>query len=186
VYPAAALSVRLYEGLHRIDEDLAAEAQSRGCPFCGGPLDRAPWLRKPRGCDLPEVSCWRLGLCCRSCRRRVLPLATLFWGRKVYWGAVVLVCVVMRQRRLDGWAASELRKAFGVSSETLKRWMAMFATEVPVSTEWRRLRGWVSAVVRDDGLPDQLLAYLEHTMKTGEAALAAFLSFWAGRGFHAS
>lgn len=183
MYPAAAQSFTLYEGLRRIDEDLAAEAQSRGCPYCGGILDRSPWLRKPRGCEVPEKACWRLGLCCRSCRRRVLPLSTLFWGRKVYWGAVVLVCVVMRQRRLEGWAASALRKTFGMSSETLERWMALFAAEVPVSSVWRRLRGWVGSEVRDDGLPDQLLALFENAHAVGERALTAFLSFWVGRGF---
>lgn len=185
MYPTAARSVTLSEGLRRIDEDLAAEAQSRGCPYCGGPLDRAPWLRKPRGVDMPEATCWRLGLCCRSCRRRVLPLSTLFWGRKVYWSPVMLVSVVMRQRRLEGWAASALRKTFGVSSETLERWMAMFLAEVPVSEAWRRLRGWVCAEVRDDALPDTLLAVFEKANGAGERALTAFLSFWVGRGFHA-
>lgn len=186
MYPTAACSFTLYEGLRRIDDDLASEAQSRGCPRCEGPLDRAPWLRKPRGCDLPEDVCWRLGLCCRACRRRVLPSSTLFWGRKVYWGAVVLVCVVMRQRRLVGGTAAALRRLFGVSSETLRRWMAMFAVEVPASTRWQRLRGWVSGSVRDDGLPTTLLAEFDRVHGEGEPAVAAFFSFWTGRGFQAS
>lgn len=186
MYPTAARSVTLYEGLRRIDQDLSAEAQSRGCPRCGGPLDRAPWLRKPRGCTLPEAVCWRLGLCCRLCRLRVLPLATLFWGRKVYWGGVVLVCVVVRQRRLVGWAAAELRALFGVSPETLDRWMALFAAEVPVSARWRLLRGRVPAEVRDDALPDRLLALFDQRCGAGEAALTALFSFWVGRGFGTS
>lgn len=180
MYPTAAQSVTLYEGLRRIDEELAAEARSRGCPYCGGALDSAPWLRKPRGCDLPDEVCLRRGLCCRSCRRRVLPLSTLFWGRKVYWGAVVLVCVVARQRRLVGWAAAELRALFGVSKETLERWMALFAMEVPLSARWRLLRGRVPAEVRDDALPDRLLALFDQRLGEGEAALTALFSFWVG------
>jgi len=186
MYPTAARSVTLYEGLHRIDEDLASEARSRGCAHCGGPLDHAPWLRKPRGCILPEAMCWRMGLCCRVCRKRVLPPSTLFWGRKVYWGGVVLVCVVTRQRRVVGSAASALRKLFGVSFETLRRWIRMFAVDVPTSTRWKLLRGRVPAEVRDDGLPDQLLAVFDRLHGPGEAALTALLSCWAGRGFGAS
>ena len=35
----------------------------------------------------------RLSFCCgrEGCRRRVLPPSVLFWGRRVYWAAVVLV-----------------------------------------------------------------------------------------------
>lgn len=180
MYPAAASSVTLYETLRRIDDDLAHEAQSGGCPHCGGRLDRSSWVRKPRGCDLDEAVCRRQGLCCRDCRKRVLPRSTLFWGRKVYWGAVVLVSVFVRQRRVKGRTAAELRKLFGVSVETLRRWLRMFAVDVPRSATWRRLRGRVPPDIRDDGLPGDLLAVLDRTAGPGEAASVAFLSLWAG------
>lgn len=185
MYLTAARSVTLYEGLLRIDQDLALEAQKAGCPRCGGPLDHSPWLRKPRGVDLPDEFCLRLGLCCRSCRRRVLPASTLFWGRKVYWGAVVHVCVLVKQRRLVGSTATALREMFGVSVETLRRWIRMFQVEVPISERWRRLRGRVRAEVRDDTLPGGLLALFEQDHAPGEAALAALLAFWVGHGFGA-
>lgn len=182
MYPRSALSVTLYDGLHRIDEDLASKARDSGCPHCGGPLDRGSWRRKPRGLDLPDAFCIRLGLCCRDCRRRVLPPSTLFWGRRVYLAAIKLVCVVVQQRRVVGWAAEELRTLFGVSKETLTRWMAFFAGAAPESWNWKVLRGPVPGSVRDDGLPDQLLALFDQTFGAGEAALNAFLSFWVGRG----
>jgi hypothetical protein len=146
-------------------------------------LDRASYLRKPRGLDLPEAMCRRLGLCCRDCRRRVLPGSVLFFGRTVYWAAIKLVCVVVQQRRIVGWAAGELRTIFGVSKETLKRWLAEFAGPVPQSALWKQLRGRVPPAVRDDALPNELLAMFDQSVGPGETAINACLSFWAGVGF---
>jgi len=167
----------------RIDEELSSKAKSRGCPHCAGVLDRASYLRKPRGLDLPEAMSRRLGLCCRDCRRRVLPPSVLFNGRTVYWAAIQLVCVVVQQRRIVGWAVSELRGLFGVSKETLKRWLADFSVRVPTSRRWKRLRGRVPPDVRDDALPDALLAMFDRAAGSGEEAINAYLSFWAGVGF---
>ncbi len=127
--------------------------------------------------------CRRLGLCCRVCRRRVLPPSVLFNGRTVYWAAIRLICVVVQQRRIVGWAADELRELFGMSKETLTRWLAEFAGPVPASRRWKRLRGWVGPEVRDDALPDALLAVYDRSHGPGEAAINAYLSFWAGVGF---
>ena len=107
----------------------------------------------------------------------------LFNGRTVYWAAIQLVCVVVQQRRIVGWAAGELRKEFGVSKETLKRWLADFRDRVPTSPRWKQLRGRVPATVRDDALPDALLAMFDHAAGPGDAAINAYLSFWAGVGF---
>ena len=107
----------------------------------------------------------------------------LFLGRAVYWAAIKLVCIVAQQRRIVGGAADELRKLFGVSPETLKRWLGEFAGPVPASARWKRLRGRVPADVRDDALPEQLLALFDQALGAGEAALIAWLSFWAGVGF---
>ena len=38
-----------FEHLRQIDEDLAEQTRRRGCPWCGGALHRAAYLRKPRG-----------------------------------------------------------------------------------------------------------------------------------------
>lgn len=127
--------------------------------------------------------CRRLGLCCRDCRRRVLPASVLFNGRTVYWAAIRLICVVVQQRRIVGWSADELRELFGMSKETLTRWLAEFAGPVPASRHWKRLRGRVPPEVRDDALPDTLLAVFEQRVGAGDRAINACLSFWAGVGF---
>ena len=107
----------------------------------------------------------------------------LFNGRTVYWAAIRLVCVVVQQRRIVGSAVDELRELFGVSKETLKRWLGDFTDWVPISPRWKRLRGRVPPSVRDDALPDALLTMFEQARGPGEAAINAYLSFWAGVGF---
>ena len=180
MYPGAACRVTLYEGLKRVDEDLAAEVRAGGCPRCGGPLDYGRWWRHPRGCWVSVAAVRRRhGLCCRRCRRRVLPPSALFLGRKVYWAAVVLISVAVRQRRVVGVTADALCAMFEVGRDTLKRWISFFLDDFPSSARWRALRSRVSAEVRDDRLPDLLLAQFDHLHGPGEAALAACLTFLA-------
>ena len=178
--------VTFYERLHRIDQDLAAECRRGRCPYCGGRLDLAPYERKPRGGPegIPAEVLVRLSLCCgeEGCRRRTLPPSCLFLGPKVYWAAIVLVVVALRQRRPGSFSAAKLRGLFGVSWETVLRWMEMFASEVPVSASWRRLRGLVPGTVRDDDLPAGLLELLVSTRGNAEEGLVEGLALLsAGR-----
>lgn len=92
-----------------------------------------------------------------GCRRRTIPPSCRFLGRKVYFAAVVLVVVPMRQRRSGSASAAKLREAFGVSWETVLRWMSFFDEVFPRTTSWKRLRGSVQASVGDDDLPAGLL-----------------------------
>ena len=39
----------LFEFLLQVDGDIANTAKSKGCAHCNGPLDAAPFPRKPRG-----------------------------------------------------------------------------------------------------------------------------------------
>lgn len=112
-------------------------------PYCGGPLHRSAYVRKPRGgpADLPEAFAVRLSWCCgrEGCRRRVLPPSVLFWGRRVYWGAVVLVLTALREGRVKGITADGLRARFGVTRLTLRRWRRYFREHFPQTATWRRL-----------------------------------------------
>lgn len=160
MYLDIATKPSLYAGLRRIDEDLADQVRTAGCPHCGGPLHSAAFARKPRGVDLPEPLSLRLGLCCGRCRRRTLPPSVLFWGRRVYLGAVLLVIATVWRGRLEGASARRLRQRFGVTANTLRRWRSYFAHDVPVSAAFQRMRGVLSAAVRHDALPGSLLAAL--------------------------
>jgi hypothetical protein len=131
-------------------------------PFCGGPLHHASYCRKPRGgpCEGGEAYGVRLSLCCgrSGCRRRVLPPSVLFWGRRVYWAAVFLVVVALRQGRTRGYTAEKLKALFGVTRPTLARWMRYFRQVFPHSQAWRRLSGRLLPPLPQEQLPGGLLA----------------------------
>jgi hypothetical protein len=110
----------------------------------------------------------------------------LFLGRKVYFEAVILIAVTMRQRRVVGATAEALCALFGMGQDTLKRWIAFFREDFPDTRQWKVLRGLVSAEVRDDRLPEALLAQFDHRLGPGEAALAACLTFLASAAVSAS
>ena len=162
--------------LGRIDRDLAAEVRAAGCPRCDGPLHRAEYRRKPRGGPpLPDDLVIRRGLCCGGdCRRRVLPPSVLFLGRKVYWGAVVLLVGAVRQRRPASASARKLYKLLGVSWKTVRRWVDWWAEVFPHTPGWRAFRGHVGAEVRDDDLPAGLAETLPSLF-----GLRGLLTAWA-------
>lgn len=158
LYPEPALVAKLYHVLAYIDLDLEQRTRAARCPHCGGPLHDAHYDRKPRGGPpLPDCMSVRLGLCCGHCRRRTLPPSILFLGRKVYWGAVIVMIAAARQRRPTGASASKLHKQFGVSWQTVKRWMRWFSEIFPASGGWQCLRGRFAPDLRDDDLPASLL-----------------------------
>lgn len=183
MYLDTVANATIFEILHRIDADLADQVQRLGCPRCAGPLHHAFYLRKPRGGPdgLPERYAVRMSLCCgrEGCRHRTLPPSCLFLGRKVYWGAVILVIVTLRQQRLGGLSARKLRALLGVSWETVKRWMSWFARHLPRSDLWRRRRGMVPPTVRDDQLPEALLELFTERRGDHQQGLVACLEFLA-------
>lgn len=171
--------VSLFRSLRRIDEELAERTRGGGCraPGCRGPLHRAAFERKPRGggVDIPEEYRERLGLCCGWCRRRVLPPSCLFFGRRVYWGCVVLL-VTAAARGPKRATIAELCRRFEVSRRTIRRWMDYFATAFRWTDLWRRLRGRLGVQVRDDALPHSLIDGFISSNADKEAALVRCLA----------
>jgi hypothetical protein len=169
----------LFSLLHRIDMDLASRHRQKGCPYCGGPLHQANYPRKPRGGpdELAEDCLIRLSLCCgrEECRRRSLPPSTLFMGRRVYWGCVILVVMTLQQNRAGGVSANHITRLLGVSRKTLIRWATYFREEFQLSAQWRRLRGKVSPWVRDSELPGALVRFFLLHSESPEKAMSACL-----------
>lgn len=173
-----------FQALRLIDIDLAIRCREGHCEFCGGPLHDGSYKRKPRGGPpgLPDEVCRRLSLCCgrEGCRRRTLPPSCLFLGRKVYWAAIVLVTVALRQRRPGSASAAKLRSHFNVSWETVKRWMTYFAEVFPKTPVWKRCRGSVPASVRDKDLPAGLIELLVGESGSEEGGLIRCVELLAG------
>ncbi len=162
MYPIIKLPVRVFYAMALLDKQISLDVRGGGCPHCRGPLHSATWQRKPRGTDnnLPDDCCTRWGLCCGRCRRRQLPPSVLFCGRHVYLKAVILLIVAARQRQLSPTSMSQLRAMFGVSRDTIARWMRVFMERLPASAAWVAVRGRICASVRDADVPAALLDFL--------------------------
>jgi hypothetical protein len=100
-------------------------------------------------------------------------------GQRVYWGCVILVVMTLRQGRPDGMSANKLKKLFGVTRLTIKRWVAYFRDVFPSTARWQRLRGRVSASVRDSDLPGALVRFFLLTSESAQKGLIACLQFLA-------
>lgn len=161
MYPIFLPESSLFIALAELDHQIALDAHKVVCRRCAGPLDFSTWQRKPRGGpELDDDHRTRWGLCCRSCRKRVLPASVLFLGRHVYSKPVILLVVAARQRRLTPTSMEVLRKMFGVSRLTISRWLQVFLERLPVSPAWLQTRGRVGPEVRDQDVPALLLDLL--------------------------
>ena len=156
-----------------IDQDRAAAVRALGCPCCSGPLHVGDFKRKPRGpLRDPLVSTIRLSFSCGHCRVRCMPASVRFLGRRVYWGAWVLLatalCSGLSLRR-----GRQLTQQLSVPVLTLLRWRPLSAA------------AWISS--RLDGLKTvrQLLADAGLEARLGDrwlpACLAPIVDAWLRR-----
>lgn len=179
--PELLQDVSLFHILHQIDQELAHACRQAGCPFCHSPLHNAPYTRKPRGgpSNIPDEFCVRLSLCCskEECRRRVLPPSCLFLGRKVYWGAVILIVTTLRQRSPSTHSINMLSRKYDISRSTIVRWTRYFREVFPQSSRWQRLRGLVSAQISSHSLPENLVEYFQNLHSSSAGGLIACLRF---------
>lgn len=140
-----------------IDQEHAAAIRALGCPCCGGPLHVGDFKRKPRGpLGDPRVSTIRFSFCCGHCRQRCMPASVRFLGRRVYWGAVVLLatalCSGLSLRR-----GQQLTAQLGVPVLTLQRWRHWWLSEFTRTAVWQELRGKLLPPLAASELPAGLL-----------------------------
>ena len=159
MYQSLLQDSRWFGLLFKLDEDLAAEARRVGCG-CGGVLHSARYERKPRGGPpgLGAESAVRFSFCCATegCRRRVTPPSLRFFGRKVFFGVLVLLVPVLRDGptrvRLD-----RLCGTFAVSARTVRRWIRFWRETFVTSRVWQWVRGRFARPVREEAMPGSLL-----------------------------
>lgn len=168
------LGREFFVALQRVDEEIARQVAVGRCAWCGGPLHRGDYERKPRGGVMAaagEEWVVRISLCCGSegCRKRATPPSVRFLGRRVYLGAVVIVASLVAQAL---GRAEALRRATGVPARTIRRWLSWWrgsfvSTEVFVAVRARLVGASVeelpaSVLLRLAGpLPEQVRRMLE-------------------------
>jgi len=120
------------ELLQRFDCDLARQARLAKCPFCGGVLHSARYVRSPRGLpeELESVRFVRESLCCARCRQRTLPPSVLFMGRR-HFLSVTHVLLSALDRGSNARRRSQLKGMLGVGKRTLDRWRRWWAEIFP-------------------------------------------------------
>ena len=176
--------VKLFQLLFLIDKDLAVQHRAKTCPHCGASLHTSNYVRNPRGGpdNLPDELLIRHSFCCSAeqCRKRAMPVSCRFWDRKVYWGAVILVLVTLRQGRTEGYSAGKLMRLFRISRHTLKRWMLYFKQKFPLTSRYKRIKGLVSSKITDDLLPSALVLLLIERFGSAEVGLVRSLQLLLG------
>ena len=124
------------------DADRAHELKEEGCA-CGGALHVANIRRKPRGgpAGFDDSHRIRFSFCCErdGCRRRATPASVRFLGRRVYFGAVVVLVSAMRHG-VTKLLAAKLHRLLGVSERTLRRWRAWWLAACVAVCWWPTCR----------------------------------------------
>jgi hypothetical protein len=165
----------LFSHLYEIDKKTAERYRQLPCPYCGGPLYFSNYMRKPRGEpeDVPEKYFIQFSLCCgtEGCRKRLTPPSCRFMGRKIYWFAVILCILTDFQNTNEKATVSDWSMRTGICRNTIKRWLAFFHDTFPASRIWRRLRGQISACVRNSSLPSSFINYCRTLKSTAKDAL---------------
>lgn len=177
--PVCVVGDKFLQWLVEIDEAACARVAAAGCPWCGGPLHRSDYPRKPRGGLLAvggEVFTRRLSLCCgwEGCRRRATPPSVRFLGRRVYLGAAVILASIAAQALAT---AREVKRATGIAARTVGRWRRWWQTGFPQSRLFQAQRGrFVPPLVLEE-LPSSLVDRFEVQGGAATAALVRTLGF---------
>lgn len=160
MYHGLLRDTRLYVFLYRVDCEMADSARRARCPVCGGPVHCADYPRKPRGaaCQLGPEYDRRSSFCCSQlgCRKRVTPPSVRFLGRKVYLGAVIVLCAAM-QHGLQSGRTQQLWELLGVSRQTLVRWRTYWQQTFVQTPFWKQARALLSPPVVEGEMPSSLL-----------------------------
>lgn len=168
----------LYQFFYRVDCEIADSARKAGCPYDDGPLHRADYPRKPRGVPsgLDKEYERRKSFCCgrEGCRHRMTPPSVRFLGRKVYVGAVIVLCTAM-QHGVNHDRAQQLWELLGISRQTLKRWRMYWLQTFPATPFWKEARARFSPPVEEGDLPLSLLTRFAGELMSQLCLLMQFL-----------
>lgn len=171
----------LFHNLYTIDKNIADKYREKPCPYCGGPLHFANYLRKPRGEPdglLSEEYFLRFSLCCgkEGCRHRVMPPSCRFLGKKVYWHPAILSIVTDIQSK-ESCSIPKLADLLTISRNSITRWLDFYANIFPSSSQWKIIRGLVITSVKNNELPAGLVNHFLSIKSSAQEALVSCLKF---------
>jgi hypothetical protein len=172
------LGRELFAMLTAVDVQILERTAAGMCQFCGGPLHRGDFSRKPRGGLLAaagEVFTRRFSLCCgrEGCRRRTTPPSVRFLGRRVYLGAVVILASVIA---LAAASARACERVTGVAPRTLRRWARWWRGPFIATPVFADLSSRIVADIPGAALPTALLVRFPGEAPSRVAALLAWLT----------
>lgn len=177
--PKLLRDVTFFAFLRLLDLDLAELVREGGCSLCGGPLHASSYPRKLRG--LPEEArllfAKRKSFCCGRdlCRRRATPPSVVFFGRRFYPAAMVLLVSALAhgasERRL-----ARLNGLFGIGRRTLLRWQVFWRDAFPESAFFRSEVGRFSPSLRRRRLLLDLLRRFAGELRERVVSALLFLS----------
>lgn len=174
----------LFSHLYTIDKQTAEHYRQLPCPHCGGSLYFSNYMRKPRGEPegVPEEYFVQFSLCCgtEGCRKRLMPPSCRFLGRKIYWFAVIVCILTDWQNTNEKVTIRDLCIQTGICRNTIKRWLSFFQDTFPSSQTWRRLRGQISACVRNSNLPASFINYCRKFKSNAKDTLISSLILLSG------
>ncbi len=176
---------RFYELLLGFDRQIADTTHADRCQKCGAALHWGSYERKPRGgpAGLGAQHRRRFSLCCAAdgCRKRETPGSLRFLGRKVYFGAMVVLISAM-QSGLNPARMKRLKALVGVSRRTVMRWRDWWGTVFTMSPFWRAHRALALSASAAD-LPAALLQSFDGAIERQLLSLLRFLApITTGRG----
>lgn len=172
------LAREFFEKLTQIDAAIVARAAAEACRFCGGPLHRGDYARKPRGglmAAAAEAFGRRFSLCCgrEGCRRRATPPSVRFLGRRVYVGAVVIIASVIA---LAMTTAGASRRATGIPARTTRRWLRWWRGPFVATPVFVDLAARLVPAVTRARLPSSMLERLDADPPARVQRLLAWLA----------
>lgn len=104
----------------------------------------------------------------------------LFWGRRVYWGGVILVLTALREGRTKGCTAARLMRLYGVTRPTLARWLRYFHEIFPATDAWLQLRARLWPPVRPGAVGELLGRFMQIRGDPQDGLVACLLALRAG------
>jgi len=178
MFDQIALGREFFEMLTAVDVQIVALAAGKACRFCGGPLHRGDFPRKPRGWLVAvagETFERRFSLCCgrEGCRHRATPPSVRFLGRRVYVGVAVIAASVIALAVATARAAERTTR---IAARTVRRWLRWWRGPFTTTAVFVEILSRIAPDLPRAQLPSSLLVQFAGDMPSRIGALLGWLA----------